>query len=326
MKFSGAIHAAFFVFVFALLDLTAVAQPAGGVISGRVINEDGLPISHARVSIFGVGGRLKQTVVRRETVADDDGNFLADGLEALPYVVSAWAPEYVPATDSGVLNRFESSEARFVRVGESVTVKLIRGGVITGRVPNDAGEPVVGAPVKATRVRDETGRSTSGDVGYAHWMIRTTDDRGVYRIYGLAPGSYIVAAGGSDPSSFRSTPFVGRIATYFPSSTRDAASLVNVSSGVEATGIDIGYRGENGFAISGKIHGATGTISGTAQTTTTISLRSPTTGQTIETAFSQAINNQNGYAFYGVANGEYEVVAKNDGMQGENSMALRLTE
>jgi len=327
MNFKRALHAASLVFVFALLDLPAVAQQTGGVITGRVITEDGLPVPHALVSISGVSGRLKQSTARRDTVADDDGNFVAEGLEAIPYLISAWAPGYVPGSDDGVLNPFELTEARFVRVGELTTVRLIRGGVITGRVTNDAGDPIIGAPVKATRLTDETGRSTSSDVGYAHLWNRTTDDRGVYRIYGLTPGSYIVAAGGGDPSSSRSTPFAGRTITYHPSSTRDAASLVSVSSGVEATSIDIRYRGESGFAISGKIHGPPGT-SGMTQTTTDVYLRNPTIVGAIETTSSQAINNQNGYAFYGVPNGEYEVIARNDGMDGGNgldSTASRVT-
>ena len=302
MSFRRALCAVFLGFVFAFAALTAMAQNAGGVINGRVITEDGLPVSHAIVSLVGVSGRLNQTTVKRETVGDDDGNFQADGLEAIPYLISAWAPGYVPASD-GVINPFEVSDERFVHLGELVTIKLRRGGVITGRVTNDAGEPVVGMPVKATRVRDESGRSTSVDVGYAHLWTRTTDDRGVYRIYGLAPGSYIVAAGGSDPSSSRSTPFAGRGTTYYPSSTRDAATLVNVSSGFEATGIDIRYRAERGVAISGKVHGAPGA-------TSTILLRSPTNDETIETVWT---NNQNGYAFYGVSNGEYEVIARSDG-------------
>ena len=318
MKSMGELHIALLVFMFALLELSAVAQQTGSIITGRVITEDGQPIPHALISIFGVSGRVEQTTVRRTTVTDDDGNFVVDGLPAIPYLVSAWAPGYVPASDGAILNPFEISEARFVRVGELVTVKLIRGGVITGRVTNEAGEPVIGVPVKATRVRDETGQAVSGDVGL--WT-RPTDDRGVYRIYGLAPGSYIVSAGGRDTSSLRSTPFAGRTTTYHPSSTRDAATLVNVASGVEATDIDILYRGESGFAISGKIHGAPGATSGITQTSTNIFLRSPTTGEMIETTFSQAINNQNGYAFYGLPNGEYEVVARNDGMDGDNGLA-----
>jgi hypothetical protein len=312
MKFGRALHAAFLVLAFVLLGLTAVAQKAGGVISGRVLTEDGLPIPHAIVSIFGVSDRVNQTTVNRESVTDDDGKFVAEGLDAIPYLVSAWAPGYVPASDGYVLNPFELSEPHFVNLGEMVTIKLMRGGVITGRVTNDVGEPVIGVPVKAVRIKDETGRSISVDVGSRQLWTRTTDDRGVYRIYGLASGSYVVAAGGRDTSSDRPTPFAGRTTTYHPSSTRDAATVVNLSSGVEVMNIDVRYRGEDGFAISGKVNGST-------QASTTIFLRTAATGETIETTYSQSSSNQNGYAFYGVPNGEYELIARNDGMAGENS-------
>jgi hypothetical protein len=327
MKFTGKFHAAFLVVVFAILALTVDAQQASGVITGRVITEDGQPIPHAIVSISGVSSRAKQTTINRESITDDDGKFVADGLDAIPYLVSAWSPAYVRESNSGASNPFELSEARFVHVGEVVTVKLILGGVITGRVTNDAGEPIIGAPVRAIRVRDETGLSTSVDVDYAHLWTRTTDDRGVYRIYGLAPGVYIVAAGGSDASSARSTPFAGRTITYHPSSTRDAATLVNVSSGSEATSIDVVYRGDSGFVISGKIRGAPGATSDITQTSTKIFLGSTTHNETIDTTTSQS-NNQNGYAFYGVPNGEYEVIARNEGMgegNGLDSTARRVT-
>src|SRR5258708_37720079 len=106
MNFRRALHAASLVFVFALLDLPAVAQQTGGVITGRVITEDGLPVPHALVSISGVSGRLKQSTARRDTVADDDGNFVAGVVERGPYFVSPWAPRHGPAADDGVLHPF----------------------------------------------------------------------------------------------------------------------------------------------------------------------------------------------------------------------------
>src|SRR5258707_11031447 len=92
MKFKRALHAAFLVFVFALLAIPAVAQQSGGVITGRVITEDGQPIPHAIVSIFGVRGRVKQTTERRKTVADDDGNFVAERSPAIPYFFPGCGP------------------------------------------------------------------------------------------------------------------------------------------------------------------------------------------------------------------------------------------
>ncbi|HEX3253360.1 MAG TPA: carboxypeptidase-like regulatory domain-containing protein [Pyrinomonadaceae bacterium] len=313
MKHMGARHAAVFIFMVHILASTTVAQQIGGTITGRVMTEDGQPIPHAIVSIFGVSGRTNQTTVTRETTTNDNGEFVADGLESIPYVISAWSPGYVPATQGTVLNPFELSEQLFIHVGERVTVRLNRGGVITGRVTNDAREAVIGIPVKAIRIRDETERLIITDATSAHLWTRTTDDRGVYRIYGLAPGSYIVAAGGRDASSGRPSPFAGRVTTYHPSSTRDAATVVEVSSGIESTGIDIRYRGERGFAVSGKINVASVTNPRVTQAPLMIVLRSPTNGETIDT-ISQPIKNQNSYAFYGVPNGDYEVIASNADM------------
>ena len=71
---------------------------------------------------------------------------------------------------------------------------MIRGGAITGTVTNALGEPVVAVRVRATMVRDARGEvpkfMTFG------LMEQSTDDRGIYRIYGLRPGTYIVSAGG----------------------------------------------------------------------------------------------------------------------------------
>src|SRR5262249_36192889 len=142
-------------------------------------------------------------------------------------------------------------------VGQNVTITMIRGSVITGRVTNAAGDPIVGIAVKATRVRDESGRPDN-NTAISFQPERTTDDRGVYRIYGLAPGSYLVSAGGGSNLGFsvRQTPFGGRMATYYPSSTRDVATELRVVGGAEVTGIDIRYREERGFVISGKVTGA----------------------------------------------------------------------
>jgi hypothetical protein len=315
MKFKKLLQAISLTVLFPALTLSGLAQTADGFIKGRVVTENGQPIPYAMVNVFGVGGPVGQPSVNIETVADEEGNFSTSGLPALPYLVSAWSPGYVPASNSPVFNPFETSQPHFVNVGEVLTVQMIRGGVITGRVTNEANQPVVGAPVRATRIKDESGASTEVNIDYKYLWTRTTDDRGIYRIYGLAPGSYIVGAGGRDNSSSRPTPFAGRMTTYHPSSTRDAATLINVSSGIEAANIDIRYRGEKGFAISGKINGASAT-----QSSTTVYLRNSLDKETIATTNSQS-NNRNGYAFYGIPNGNYEVIAKNDGGEGENGFA-----
>lgn len=316
--FQGLLYGLILIFTFTFIASNTFAQRANGTITGRVVAEDGQQISYAVVSITGSGA--KRTTPRNlAIITDEDGNFVANGLDPIPYILSAWSPGYVLSTNSQALNPFEPNEARFTHVGESVTIKMIRGGVITGRVTNAADAPVIGVPVKATRILDEAGHPAS-NLSSGNLQNCTTDDRGIYRIYGLAPGSYIVAAGGSNTTSARPTPFAGRTMTYHPSSTRDDAALVKVSSGVEATGIDIHYRAESGFAISGKISGGSKVSLSAIQFSATILLRSSTTGDTIATTSFRSINHQSGYAFYGIPNGEYEVIAQIEGANEEGSM------
>lgn len=302
---------------------TIFAQRASGTITGRVVADDGQPIRHATINIMGVGGGVKRALAGRlAIVTDEDGDFQADGLDPIPYQISATAPGYVLAPNSHVKSLYESRDALYSYVGETVTIRMIRGGVITGKVTSPTGEPVIGIAVKAMRVRDETGRPTN-DSAMNFRPERPTDDRGIYRIYGLAPGTYLISAsGGSQAFSIRPLPFSGRTATFHPSSTRDAAVEVKIAGGDEVSGIDIRYRGERGFAISGQVTGARSQagVGSMRIETTVIWLRNPSTGTVIATTYQLPVGDQKSYAFYGIPNGEYEVVATREGLDSENGM------
>jgi len=86
---------------------------------------------------------------------------------------------------------------------------------------------------------------------------------------------------------------------------------VKVIGGDEVSGVDIRYRGERGFAISGKIIGVPS--GGAGRQGTNISLRIPATGAIIATTFLPPEVDQTGYAFYGVPNGEYLVMSTRGG-------------
>jgi len=69
----------------------------------------------------------------------------------------------------------------------NVTLTLWRNGGISGRVVDEANEPVVGIPVRALRVI-----LAAGMPHVAAGPIGMTDDRGIYRIASLPPGKYVV--------------------------------------------------------------------------------------------------------------------------------------
>ena len=64
-----------------------------------------------------------------------------------------------------------------------------RGGVIAGTVLDEHGEPAVGTQVRVYRYNRQSGVRTPQLAGND-----ATDDRGMYRIYGLQIGDYLVAA------------------------------------------------------------------------------------------------------------------------------------
>ena len=69
------------------------------------------------------------------------------------------------------------------RIGDAV-IRLWKGGAINGRVLDEAGEPLVDVSVAAVQ-RSSDGRLLTGPTA-------RTDDRGVYRLATLTPGSYLV--------------------------------------------------------------------------------------------------------------------------------------
>src|SRR5262249_54253219 len=119
---------------------------------------------------------------------------------------------------------------------ENVNFSLTRGAVITGKVTDDKDRPVIAAPVNAYTINIYGGRRSPGSSN-SRSVRWETDDRGVYRIFGLEPGRYMVAAGFD--SAGGSTGGVYRL-TFHPDAVDEAqARVVQVSSGEEVANVDI---------------------------------------------------------------------------------------
>lgn len=304
-----------------LLDGAVLCQKSSGSISGRIVSDDGQPLPSARITLIGSGGSSNSMQARAMITPDEEGNFRIDGLDPRTYKIYAYAPGYV-AVDQ---ENFQSSTMMGVasvasyRIGHTVTLILTRGAVITGRVLTAAGEPVVGIIVRAMKVRDHAGRSGFAEPATFSSSMKT-DDRGVYRIYGLASGSYIVSAGGGAFSALQ-TPFDAKSPVYHPSSTRETAAELTVRNGEELSGIDIRYRSERGYSISGRVSGAPVANRGPGPgSIITVWLRRAATGEIVSQTPILPNSSQNGYAFYGVPPGEYEVEAARSGVSDVDPM------
>lgn len=269
------------------------------MLTGRVVGEDGQPLSNVRI----IASRAATGAVNLSAGAqtDADGKFTLTNLTANAYVISAFALGYVLEPDSS-----EQTAARvYHHPGDFVTLRMSRGGVITGMVTDADGAPVVGLFVEAVRVRYPDGRAVREGAGGRVWQPRQTDDRGVYRIYGLRPGAYIVRAGGR--SSFGPfTPYDLKVPTYHPAAPREGAITVSVLAGQETSGIDIRYRGAAGHAISGTLSGAL--PAGSPLSNLVVALRHVSASAPEQYIALQP--DTAGFVFDGVADGDYDLLAR----------------
>ncbi len=269
------------------------SEKPNGTITGRVVNSAGEPLSGAVV----YAGSLGIVTRSQRATVDTNGEFKIDGLEAVLYRLSASAPGYVPAPQPT-----PTDSQGYYHIGDSVTFRMIKGGVITGTVTGSKG-PLVAVGVYAIRVRDEEGKLLSAPTLFRE---RSTDDRGVYRFYGLLPGAYLISAAKPRIGFIAPTAYDHDAPTYFPSSTRDTASEVVVRDGEEIAA-DIQYRAEPGHAISGKVNGA---VESQTQFSPGASINLTDVRDRSSLMSTSASSNDNfSFAIYGVADGEYEMSA-----------------
>ena len=161
--------------------------PATGVISGVVTSEgSGSPIRRARVTLSAPEVRGGRT-----TITNDQGQFSFTALPAGRFTMIASKPGYVDIPYGAKRAGRPGTAIQLAAGGkmERANISLPKGAVITGIVVDDTGEPAPGTQVRVMRYVMRTGERTLEQAGQAQ-----TDDRGLYRVYGLQPGNYLVSA------------------------------------------------------------------------------------------------------------------------------------
>src|SRR5262245_56248328 len=220
-------------------------------IAGQVTIGD-QPASNVRVKIaeidprtggerFGtVGGSTVKAPGSFSAVTDAGGRYRFAGLAAGTYQVSAASKAYVLADQNSDIDPAKRVTLDDGDEQDNVDLRLVRGGVITGRVTTSDGRPLIATKVALYAVKRQGGQPSYQSLADQNHEMFQTDDRGVYRIYGLAAGRYIVSAGGGEGAVENQAHNYGR--TWF----RDAASsktptIVEVKEGAETADIDIKF-------------------------------------------------------------------------------------
>jgi hypothetical protein len=156
-------------------------------VSGQVLTAGADPKPLRRVIVTITGEGMK---VGRSTVTDDQGRFMFEGLAAGRFTVSGTKAAYLPGA-FGVGQPGRPAVPIQLTAGESrsgVSFTMLKGGVITGVIRTLGGEPAANVDVTVFRLPPPGTDPRLVVTGFA-----VSDDRGVYRIFDLPPGPYVVA-------------------------------------------------------------------------------------------------------------------------------------
>ena len=266
-----------------------------GTIAGIVFQDDGsnTPMRRARVTL-----RRSEGSSERATMTDDGGRFsfaaLPEGRYTLTAAKAAYLTVYYGAARPG---RGPGSPIALAS-GQQLTnlmVRLPRGGIVSGMVTDPFGAPVPNVGVRFMQYQMSGGERRLVPVAAAGSV---TDDRGIYRAYGLMPGTYVLNVvpppqfgaeirqfsqgdlqaamndsrqpSGLTPSGAVTPPSdvasaivpgrsVGYAPVYYPGTTVQAeAGQINVAAGQEVTGVDLSIRLVRTSKLEGSVTGADG--------------------------------------------------------------------
>lgn len=277
------------------------AQVTGtGSISGRITAADtGLPIRRAVVSL------MPQT---RRVYTDHEGRYRFDRLAPGSYTVSAIAGpyrvDYLQQPYGGYSVDGSQPTPRPIELAtgqsiESIDMALSRSGVITGTVVGSEGEPLPGMRVMGLMLR--SGGAPMPRAG------GTTDDRGIYRIYGLPPGAYVVQV--SPPPRPPHGEIEGDrsryVATYAPGTTApNQAARVQLPRGGGEVVVDMRIVESGVFRISGVILNSRGEAGGHG------SVMLARLGELTESSVGASVSPTGAFTLRNVPPGSYELVAR----------------
>jgi Carboxypeptidase regulatory-like domain len=231
------------------------------VVAGQVLTRDAesRPLRKSIVTLRSDDGRVWRTAI-----TDDGGAFAFAGLPAGRYGLEASRRGW-PSISYGASRPHQRGTRIEVGNGQRVddiVIRMPRGAVLTGSMVDHTGRPLAHAPVVALRFM-----YVNGERRLSRYREDHTDDRGIFRLYGLAAGEYFVASAGvpmafSDVDVIHPTgevdvrrareaelrgsrvdalPWttVGYAPVYFPGTPfRAQAMLVTVAAGEERSALD----------------------------------------------------------------------------------------
>jgi hypothetical protein len=200
----------------------------------------------------------------KTAVTDAQGRYEFRDLPAGRFTLSASKPGFL---DTKYGQSRPSERGRPIELAEGQTldkidVALPRGGAISGHILDEFGDPIPDVNVTAMRIERATGKRVSAG------RMSTTNDLGSFRLFGLPPGEYYVAATahGNEPMAMMqaigsgptASNITGYATTYYPATPNPAeAQRIALAVGQEAS-VDVQMSPVRLARITGRAVGSDG--------------------------------------------------------------------
>lgn len=286
-----------------------------GSISGVVRSDlTGQPLRRAQVVLKpqdSGGSSFAQTT-------DGTGKFSFPKVVPGSYSVTVQRDGYLQQS-AGRIGGYKMPPIFLIEPGQDIgsfTFRMVPWGVMSGKVKFDDAEPAVNVAVQLYREFYARGRH-----GWAVASTVRTDDRGEYRVHGLEPGFYYVAALYQAPAlppkaeEQRRVDAAGKplaqlsyAVTFYPEAQRLAdAVAVRALAGQEVAGIDIFLTLVHTVRIRGKVISA---LSGTVVQGPGITLRWNDADNTasVTAPVDVTFDNKHNFEIKGVTPGPYVII------------------
>jgi hypothetical protein len=229
-----------------------------GSIEGTVVNAGtGEPIRKAQVTAVS----LERGGARESAATDSSGRFTIEGVDPGRWRLLASRNGFAESRGGSQQTSTIVTVAAKQKV-RNIVLKLAPAAVISGRVLDEDGEPMLYVQVQALRITYGRGGRRLAPADSA-----TTDDQGQYRLFGLRAGNYFVRA--MSPGAAvarglrRAAPGDAQDEGYAPQFYPGAldttqAIVIPVRAGDEQHGIDFRFTPTRMVRVRGRVAGAAG--------------------------------------------------------------------
>jgi hypothetical protein len=233
------------------------APPGTATLRGHVFAADtGQPLRKAQVRIM--AGEIREN---RMASTDESGAYEFKEVRAGRYTIMASKGSYVNVSygQQRPTDAAKPLEILDHQTVERVDLMLPRGGVITGRVVDEFGEPAPEIQVAAERYQVVQGQRRLFPAGRS----ASTNDIGEFRLFGIPPGQYYLSATWRNTSGFNPngspSERTAYVPIYYPGTiTAGEAQRVTVSAGQQIDDLVMVLKPIKASRVSGTAIGSDG--------------------------------------------------------------------